>query len=542
MSLLELVKKIIHIMTEAELDFRAQNHFKGYRNADLINRLLQRFLTDFQELECEELLTEYLSLLELALDALEQQDSIQLADVYEEGFMPLLMQTQMILFELEENPLSDQWGKNRRLVKQKDSELYRSILEARDDIPDEYQLCWAKTGDLVLKKMVGEHWVALNSSYNPWKEAGIYRRRFFDRDKRRYIVFGFGLGYHVEHLLREKGIKEVVVVEHDIRQLAVALSYRDLSQLLQDERLKIVHTSDEKEYLDYLSKANQDTQYCIWYPSVQTIEKESLRKILEDYWIEASSTENMIQLLQNNFEENRKKSDKEVTVLKEKFYGKTVIIVAAGPSLDDNIHELRIRNREETVLICVAKVAAKIIDAGVEPDYIIMSEGMPGARWQTKGIEDCQIPFIYISTLAANIVDEYNGPRYIVYQQGFEPATTYAGEQGITLYQSGGSVSTLALDIGIRMGCKKIICVGLDLGYPNEQTHGQGVGRKIADVSQLRKVEGIYSEYVYTNKPMDIYRKWIERRIKGEKTIEFINASQGARIHGMKEMGLKDCL
>ena len=100
---------------------------------------------------------------------------------------------------------------------------------------------------------------------------------------------------------------------------------------------------------------------------------------------------------------------------------------------------------------------------------------------------------------------------------------------GYTLYESGGSVATFAIDLGIRMHCKRIIVVGLDMGYPGEQTHAGGVGKKLVDTQNLRLVEGVGGRQVRTGKTLDIYRRWIERRIESETEIEWINASNGAR-------------
>ena len=62
---------------------------------------------------------------------------------------------------------------------------------------------------------------------------------------------------------------------------------------------------------------------------------------------------------------------------------------------------------------------------------------------------------------------------------------------GFLQYESGGSVATFAIDLGIRMHCKRIIVVGLDMGYPGEQTHAGGVGKKLVDTQNLRLVEGV---------------------------------------------------
>lgn len=108
-------------------------------------------------------------------------------------------------------------------------------------------------------------------------------------------------------------------------------------------------------------------------------------------------------------------------------------------------------------------------------------------------------------------------------------------------YQTGGSVATFALDMGIRLGCRKIICVGLDLGYVGEDSHAQGVGKKVADTDSLRQVEGVKGGMIYTSKTLDIYRKWIEKRIQRVSEVTLINASGGAKIHGMQELPLEQC-
>ena len=61
------------------------------------------------------------------------------------------------------------------------------------------------------------------------------------------------------------------------------------------------------------------------------MEDTSLRQALENYKIESSSAENMAGVLRDNFKYNLKKNDEEVSVLKDTFRGRQVILSAAGP-------------------------------------------------------------------------------------------------------------------------------------------------------------------------------------------------------------------
>lgn len=184
-------------------------------------------------------------------------------------------------------------------------------------------------------------------------------------------------------------------------------------------------------------------------------------------------------------------------------------------------------------------MARKLLAADIQPDYIVMTDGMAKTQWQIRGIEECGVPLVYLCTAARSVVEAYKGKRYIAFQEGFPLAEEYAAKNSYSLYQSGGSVSTFALDMLLRFECRQIICIGLDLGYLGEKTHAAGLGSKVADIKNMRKVEGITSEYIYTSKTLDIYRRWIEKRIAEVKGTELLNASMGARIQGMKEVEIE---
>ena len=525
-SLFERTKELLCVVTRAVYYFRVQNYYKAYNAARAIVRLLQEYMPELTEQEAQE----FLSVLAMALEAMEEQDGTKLADIYEEGLLTLLYQKQQKLFETSDDTLKDYWGKNRRILRARFPEIYRKVLECRDNIPDSYQLSWAKTGDLVVEVAADYGTVRINSMCNPQDEAILFAENIPDRSE--YLVIGFGMGYHIPFLMERQSCRHIIILENDLNQLAIALSYRDLSVVLENNKIELVYCPVVEDYTKYLSQVKEDAKVCFWYPSVKAIADSSLREMLENYQIELSSIDNMGGILNNNFKANIQKKDKEVSCLKENFKGKKVILAAAGPSLDDNMELLKQRDTSASVLVCVGKVARKLISAGIRPDYIVMTDGLPGTKVRIQGIEECGVPLIYLSTVAARVVDAYRGERYIAFQEGFTDAEKQAKASGYPLFQTGGSVATFALDLLIQFGCQQIICVGLDMGYP-------GVGNKVFDKKNLRKVEGVQEEYIYTSKTLDIYRRWIENRIKGVKATELINVSNGARIHGMKEKALR---
>ena len=139
---------------------------------------------------------------------------------------------------------------------------------------------------------------------------------------------------------------------------------------------------------------------------------------------------------------------------------------------------------------------------------------------------------ILLSTASASIVEYYNGPIYVAYQRGYFQAEEKAKSLGATLFETGGSVTTTALDISLRFGAKRIIFVGVDLAYTGGNSHALGEGRKIENNDGLRQVRSNTGDMVYTSKNLDIYRKWIERRIESVTGTEIYNTGEGAVIKG----------
>ena len=116
------------------------------------------------------------------------------------------------------------------------------------------------------------------------------------------------------------------------------------------------------------------------------------------------------------------------------------------------------------------------------------------------------------------------------------PAQRYAEKNNIDLWESGGTVTALAIDIAIRFGVERVYMIGVDLAYPGEISHAKGTNLySKVDTSNLVKIQSVNGNMVYTDTAFNLYREWIEYRIAQHPEIEFINVSRsGALINGTK--------
>lgn len=533
---------MIHNTTGAIYNFRRQNYSFAYKYSSKLTIEGEKYINGAVQVGFTDSVELLLPVWQQLLEKTEASDETALADIYEKQLLPVLYDIQNCIIENMNIGPKVYWDDNMALLKEKDIELYKLLTSASEDNSRSYIFAWASSGDPILKIETDNGIVQLHSEVNPWQEAYDYCMYNSKKRIEESIIVGIGMGYHALNLMNMYPYKKITILENDMEQLRILFMYDDISDLLKNKNISIKYIDDISIYRDILSKTDENKECLIWYPSIKTIKDNYLREFLEDFWINLSSVKNQDYILERNFEKNISAGCKDINVLKDKFKGKTMILAAGGPSLDDEIENLKRisneKNKSDIFIVSVGKVAKKLVENGITPDYIVMTDPNERTTWQIDGIENCGSALLVLSSTASGVVEKYIGDCYIAFQEGFDLAEKYAAKNKINLFKTGGSVATFAIDMGIRMGCAKVVCVGMDMAYTNNRTHTSGIGREISNTKSLRQVKCVDGGIVYTSKTLDMYRSWIEKRIASEKDTEFINTSKGAKIAGMKEKSL----
>lgn len=399
---------------------------------------------------------------------------------------------------------------------------------------DGYRIEPTSAGCYTLAMMGKEHWMYLHSNGDPYKEAAEAASAWFDGEHYEYVVYGLGLGYHIQALLDIDELITVTVLEPDENVIRLAGEYGMTGQEDWNQRVRIISDTDFRYLIMLSDSLRKEQQFVVYYPSMCVMKNEYYKQQLEEYFIGYSSAKTQETRLVGNFVKNQSLFSKEVTELSDRFCGRTVYIIAAGPSLDGNMMELK-KVKKGDIILSTGTVLKKLLKAGIMPDYVIVTDGGKYTYPQTAELSKKNIPLLYLSTVYYRILQEYPGDTYLICQEGFRKSEEFAASQQYPVYGTGGSVTTTALEICIRLGCRRIVFVGLDLAYTNMQNHASGT----ADVRNNAKgnmiVKDIYGHDIPTAKNLHLYQKWIERRIQKEDAvgIEFIDATQGgARIGG----------
>ena len=224
------------------------------------------------------------------------------------------------------------------------------------------------------------------------------------------------------------------------------------------------------------------------------------------------------------------------------------IVVSAGPSLNNNIMELK-KAVGKAFIIAVDTAVKPLVKAGIIPDMFAMLDGKkPLELIQLEKVRE--IPMVAYVTGAKSIYNYHTGKKFFLDEDYMYVWEIYK-MNGKEIYHlpGGGSVATLAFSLVCHLGFDKIILVGQDLAFTGNKSHADGTFKEtmdIVDTKDFLMVPGNVEKMVPTREDFDNYRKWFEEFIeywKGIKDVQFINATEGgALIKGTQIMTLKDAI
>lgn len=529
----------IKLSYEIAESFRKQNF---YIATSKLTKLLGNLDTVagyiFSQEDYKSLADELQLILPALLDAQDNCDYVLQADIIEGDLLPLLQKIQIAFQERDLVQVPDFFEQNMNSLKEYDFGLYKllnneNLIEGKNSLlSDKLTLSLAINGQPTAQAFANGQSFYLHSSVNPEREARLLADSLKQAED--YMVFGMELGYHVLELLNIHQSARVCVFESNIYMLHMAFTYIDWTTYIANGRIRVVYNDDPKPLVSELSRQfaeMKNAELLVHYPAIKMIEDAQTRQLLEDFFVTTSSMREQGSLLDSNFEVISKLNLPECGELKDIFKDKAVVIVGAGPSVDSQLTSIK-KCRDKITVFATGHITRKLVNEGIIPDVVIITDPQPLMYKQIDGVNLKNIPMILLSTASSSVIDYYNGPIYVAYQSGYVHAEIKAKEIGATLFETGGSVTTTALDIAMRFGARKIIFVGVDLAYTGGYSHASGEGRRIENTDGLRHIRSNTGGMVYTSKNLDIYRKWIERRLEGVRDTEVYNTGDGAEIKG----------
>ncbi|WP_459478691.1 motility associated factor glycosyltransferase family protein [Clostridium saccharoperbutylacetonicum] len=382
----------------------------------------------------------------------------------------------------------------------------------------------------------------IHSKYDPVKESKQFIMQNINliKDKSIILLYGIGLGYHVNEIIENMSRDQMLYV-FELNDELVECSKQVNPDIFNNENVKIISGKYEKFYNAFLEVLDQAGDLIVHKASLETIKdsNEHFYNLIFDYSEVKKSKldEDLNKILDDNFNENMSHNYPLICELIDKLSEnhKPYIVTAAGPSLDLELNLLK-ENRERFNIISVGSSLKALMSNNIKPDAIVILDGKEVVRMQLIGYENEDIPLCFSSSASKWAVNSYNGPKYIF----------NTGKESEINIKTRGTVAVSAIDIAIKCNAKEIILLGQDLAFIDGKSHTStfekvyGFKDTVKNGHKNKLVPGVSGNLVSTTQGYIMFRNKIESLIAENMDVSFINCSRGAKIKGTTHMSLKD--
>ena len=375
------------------------------------------------------------------------------------------------------------------------------------------------------------------------------------------ITFGLGLGYLLDEVFNTYPSK-IFVYEPDIDVLHFVLNNVDISEHLASGRVYITNDLSElmkKLSSTYLTKDKVEVVYLKNYAVVKSQELLQLTqkvyetcksKMVDINTIKKFSKKWLQNTLRNISTVNNTEAYR-LSDLENKFIGQTALILAAGPSLNENIEKIK-ANRDKYVIFAVNKVLRVLNANGIVPDFALCLDASY-INTTLTGLEDYLSRINCITDLKSDsTVLTKNFKRYFISfsENDFVVKKLAVYNNFIKPYECGGSATTMGFVAAVKLGFSKIIFSGLDLAFKDNIMYSTGetvnkVSEKEIAIGSVKKniveVKSVTGDMVSTREDYAAFIQHFETLIRDTGFKEVYNTTSfGALIEGIKNIAFDE--
>lgn len=432
---------------------------------------------------------------------------------------------------------------------------YPSIYEFVNDKAydkDTYVISESKNNEVNICIQTADTPLFLHSKYNPSKEAESWVESVASQviDVKHILIFGLALGYHIQALITRFPDKKIYIYEPDYHLFMAALETRSLKTILEHPNLVTLALGQDESVRhsllntisQYVSHSFQSLILPIYYKtSKDLIEKfaQDTEKVVRDYRASLSTLvsfqEHWPENILNNVVKNL--ACPSIQSLQSTCNGLTAVIVGSGPSLQSDIDYLR-KLDQHCLIIAAGSSIQALLRHQIEPHLIVSMDGGQANLHAFEKLDISRIPLLYSPQIKYEILEGYEeNLLHVMYKTDLISQYLFDSVDKLPLFYSTTTVTGMAIQAAIYLGCNRIVFMGQDLSYPNNQYYTTGVDHITeSSISEQLKnatewVENVDGEKNRTTVKMLVTLNDVETLLNMFPEVEFINTSKmGAKI------------
>jgi len=301
-----------------------------------------------------------------------------------------------------------------------------------------------------------------------------------DIDRRRDVVLVIGTdGIDTAVDLTRKGFKRVIIAvpKCHLEQTHLTISANPC-EIVTDPNAVAKYLLDLEEPIPHKCSIGKGSQSGFTPEQMDDLENAA-QKTISNMVSNKLTLERFGDLWAHNAQENLDAclSLEDISTHKERWAGKPMVIVGAGPSLDNTIHQLS-DVAPGTCIMATSHALGALEQAGIKPDYVMVLDAQD-VRWHFFNNNECSRLDTITGVLGVTVHPRsFHLPfKDILVFDGNKDINQWVSdkrETPLTSLVAGGNVLTSAVKLGIEWGCSRICLIGSDLSYPNGRIYAQG--------------------------------------------------------------------
>lgn len=408
----------------------------------------------------------------------------------------------------------------------------------------------------------------LHSKYDPVKEAVKIAKEL--EKSNLIIIGGFGLGYHVEEIVKQQPDSTIVVFEPNMDLFMEAMKLKDFSFLINSKNVYFLISQNIQTIKDFL--VPRLIKKAIYIPLNNRVKNNEelffgISDILRLYHERIRINRNTLLKFGKLWVKNQSKNlplmgyKSDITHIFGKFHDIPGIIISAGPSMELIIPHLK-KIQDRFVILAVDTALKSLLEEGIEPDFVMSIDSQYWNARHLEGVKTDKTILIADSSIQPSALRFFEDRVY--FTKSTFPLGQYFEKvrSPFPKIASGGSVSTNIWDFAQKLGLSEIFFIGQDLGYPGNITHYKNSyfeKNMLTSSNRIKTLETqsffyIYNGYpttvlsnsgeeILSDKRMGIYIDWFKEKIALNPIKNSFNLSpNGCKIEGLKYRPIKSLL
>ncbi|SCY86791.1 motility associated factor glycosyltransferase family protein [Alkaliphilus peptidifermentans] len=438
------------------------------------------------------------------------------------------------------------------------SNFFKTEFKIKEPVNSNIRIELTKSNDKTIIVKSEENQSFLHSKYDPVNEAQTIINQYSDKlTKDSHVIFyGLGLGYHIEYFLQNYSNISFSIYEPNPDIFYHYLSNFNISNLINKNFKRLAIEESHEHMVSFIDAIISELD-----KNIVIIELPSYKRVFKDEYENFANLFNKkIKYKRNGIHTNAAfqklwiinsminfphvlNTPNILLESEDNFKGKTALLVAAGPSLNDEIENIRyIKANKLAYIFSVGSAINTLIHHEIAPDFSCTYD--PGTsnkkvfeKVVEKGISD--IPLIFGSSVGFETIKDYPGPMYHFITNQDTVASYFLALRDndgkeIDLIEDAASIAIITLQLLYKLGFSKVVLVGQNLAYRNDAyysdavSYGESMNLSEKNQKDAFTVKDVYGNDVYTYSAFYAMKIELEKYIKRyQDQIEVINTTKG---------------